>query len=195
MLFDTLSPKQREAICFAWDYQDPKRGLLRTRVVDNWNITEQFINERFLHEGSAGDHPRHLRGHHQSGVARADRQAAGRRCGRLRRAEQHRDFRPAGEREVRVRDDGPAHDDSLRRQHGRARGVWRSDLLRPRGRRLQRRADASGQCVLAAGAGGEQALSNARRQAAGAGAVADRFAARSRTSASAARRASSRGWR
>ena len=43
VLYDTLSPKQRETICFAWDYQDPKRGLLRTRVANNWNVTEQFI--------------------------------------------------------------------------------------------------------------------------------------------------------
>jgi hypothetical protein len=43
LLYDALSPKQREAICFAWDYQDPKRGLLRTRVANNWNVTEQFI--------------------------------------------------------------------------------------------------------------------------------------------------------
>jgi hypothetical protein len=43
VLYDTLSPKQKETICFAWDYQDPKRGLLRTRVANNWNVTEQFI--------------------------------------------------------------------------------------------------------------------------------------------------------
>jgi hypothetical protein len=46
VLYETLSPKQREKICFAWDYQDPKRGLLRTRVANNWNITEQFIGDR-----------------------------------------------------------------------------------------------------------------------------------------------------
>src|SRR5438045_1843168 len=28
VLYETLSPKQKEEICFAWDYQDPKRGLL-----------------------------------------------------------------------------------------------------------------------------------------------------------------------
>jgi hypothetical protein len=46
-LFDALSPKQRETICFAWDYQDPKRGLLRTRVANNWNVTEPFVNSDF----------------------------------------------------------------------------------------------------------------------------------------------------
>jgi hypothetical protein len=46
-LYDSLSPKQREAICFAWDYQDPERGLLRTRVSANWDITDHFINGNF----------------------------------------------------------------------------------------------------------------------------------------------------
>jgi uncharacterized protein DUF3500 len=46
-LFETLSPKQRETICFAWDFQDSKRGLLRTRVANNWNITEPFVNSDF----------------------------------------------------------------------------------------------------------------------------------------------------
>src|SRR4029079_13780527 len=44
--YDSLSPKQKETVCFAWDYQDPKRGLLRTRVANNWNITEQFVADR-----------------------------------------------------------------------------------------------------------------------------------------------------
>lgn len=47
LLHDSLSPKQRETICFAWDYQDPERGLLRTRVANNWNITEPVIDSKF----------------------------------------------------------------------------------------------------------------------------------------------------
>ncbi len=46
-LFETLSPKQRETICFPWNHQDPDRGLLRTRVAANWEITEQTINGGF----------------------------------------------------------------------------------------------------------------------------------------------------
>jgi hypothetical protein len=46
-LFDTLTLGQREAMCFAWDHQDPKLGLLRTRVSANWNITDHFINDDF----------------------------------------------------------------------------------------------------------------------------------------------------
>jgi hypothetical protein len=45
VLYDMLSPKQREAVCFAWDHKDPERGLLRTRVANNWDITEYFIND------------------------------------------------------------------------------------------------------------------------------------------------------
>ena len=40
VLYDTLSPKQRESICFPWDHTDPERGLLRTRVSNNWHITD-----------------------------------------------------------------------------------------------------------------------------------------------------------
>jgi hypothetical protein len=47
VLHDTLSPKQRETMCFSWDYKDPKRGLLRTRVANNWDITKQFIKSDF----------------------------------------------------------------------------------------------------------------------------------------------------
>ena len=45
VLFETLSPKQRENICFDWEHQDKERGLLRTRVANNWDITEYFIND------------------------------------------------------------------------------------------------------------------------------------------------------
>ena len=43
-LFDSLNEAQRKEVCFAWDYVDPKRGLLRTRVANNWNITKPIIN-------------------------------------------------------------------------------------------------------------------------------------------------------
>ena len=47
VLYDTFSPKQRETVCFAWDYQDPKRGLLRTRVANNWEITKPYVKSDF----------------------------------------------------------------------------------------------------------------------------------------------------
>ena len=31
-LYDSLNDQQRAAVCFAWDHQDPQRGLLRTRI-------------------------------------------------------------------------------------------------------------------------------------------------------------------
>ena len=37
-LFDSLSPKQKEEICFDWAYTDD-RGLLRSHVSNNWQIT------------------------------------------------------------------------------------------------------------------------------------------------------------
>ena len=42
-LFDTLTPEQKKEICFAWDYVDKDRGLLRTRVANNWQITKPTI--------------------------------------------------------------------------------------------------------------------------------------------------------
>jgi hypothetical protein len=47
VLFDSLNDNQRKTICFPWDYQDPKRGLLRTRVANNWQITAPHIRSPF----------------------------------------------------------------------------------------------------------------------------------------------------
>ncbi|MEZ6115963.1 MAG: DUF3500 domain-containing protein [Pirellulaceae bacterium] len=48
LLFDSLSDVQKKAVCFDWDYQDPKRGLLRTRTANNWQITEPIVNSDFF---------------------------------------------------------------------------------------------------------------------------------------------------
>jgi hypothetical protein len=47
VLFDSLTDSQRKLICFDWDYQDPKRGLLRTHVSNNWQITKPHIRSPF----------------------------------------------------------------------------------------------------------------------------------------------------
>ena len=47
-LHETLSDKQRKEVCFDWDHLDPKRGLLRTRVSNNWHITSPVINSDFF---------------------------------------------------------------------------------------------------------------------------------------------------
>ncbi len=50
LLYDSLSEKQRQAVCFDWDHQDKKRGLLRTFVANNWNITDQEIVSDFYND-------------------------------------------------------------------------------------------------------------------------------------------------
>src|SRR5688572_29138947 len=42
-LYDSLTDVQKKEICFAWDHKDPKRGLLRTFVANNWQITKPTI--------------------------------------------------------------------------------------------------------------------------------------------------------
>jgi hypothetical protein len=46
-LYDSLTDEQRKAICFDWDYQDKARGLLRTHVSNNWQITPHHIRGDF----------------------------------------------------------------------------------------------------------------------------------------------------
>ena len=46
-LYGTLDAKQKQAICFDWNHRDKKRGLLRTFVANNWNITPHEINDDF----------------------------------------------------------------------------------------------------------------------------------------------------
>lgn len=47
VLYDSMNEKQRKAVCFGWDYIEPKRGLLRTRLENNWTITKPSINSSF----------------------------------------------------------------------------------------------------------------------------------------------------
>jgi len=47
-LHASLSPAQREQVCFPWDYRHPKFGLLRTRVGANWNATEPTVAGDFF---------------------------------------------------------------------------------------------------------------------------------------------------
>src|SRR5207248_9967333 len=50
-LYDALTDDQRKAYCFDWDYVETKaqrpRGLLRTHVSNNWEITNHFIKSDF----------------------------------------------------------------------------------------------------------------------------------------------------
>ncbi len=47
VLYDSMSPKQKEENCFEWDHKDPKRGLLRTFVANNWTINNNFIHGEY----------------------------------------------------------------------------------------------------------------------------------------------------
>lgn len=46
-LYDTLTDSQKKVVAFAWDHQDSKFGLLRTRVSNNWHITQPEIRSDF----------------------------------------------------------------------------------------------------------------------------------------------------
>lgn len=47
LLFESMTEAQKKDVCFAWDYVDTKRGLLRTRLENNWKITRPDINSAF----------------------------------------------------------------------------------------------------------------------------------------------------
>jgi hypothetical protein len=49
-LYDSLSESQRKVVAFDWDHQDPKLGLLRTRVSNNWHITQPEIAGDFYNK-------------------------------------------------------------------------------------------------------------------------------------------------
>ncbi|MEM7394852.1 MAG: twin-arginine translocation signal domain-containing protein, partial [Verrucomicrobiota bacterium] len=47
LLYDSLTDRQKQQICFDWNHIDNKRGLLRTRIQNNWRITPHAINGKF----------------------------------------------------------------------------------------------------------------------------------------------------
>ncbi len=59
LLYASLSPGQREKVCFDWDHQAGDKGLLRTRVENNWLITEQTLNSEF-YNGEQRELVRHI---------------------------------------------------------------------------------------------------------------------------------------
>lgn len=50
ILYDSLSDEQRKKVCYAWDFQEPERGLLRTRVANNWQITDANIGNDYFNK-------------------------------------------------------------------------------------------------------------------------------------------------
>lgn len=49
-LFESLTPEQKKEMCFEWDHQDKTRGLLRTFVSNNWQITKHHIRSPFYNK-------------------------------------------------------------------------------------------------------------------------------------------------
>ncbi len=47
-LLDALTEEQKTKVCFDWDYVHPQMGLLRTRVANNWHITDPEIRSEFF---------------------------------------------------------------------------------------------------------------------------------------------------
>lgn len=47
ILYDSLSEQQKKVVCFDWQHIDPDRGLLRTRVSNNWQITRPSVDSEF----------------------------------------------------------------------------------------------------------------------------------------------------
>jgi hypothetical protein len=50
VLYDSLTDLQKKEICFDWNYKHPRRGLLRTHVSNNWQITKQHIRGDFYNK-------------------------------------------------------------------------------------------------------------------------------------------------
>ena len=46
-LYDTLTETQKKVVAFDWNHMDPSRGLLRTRIANNWHITKPTLNSKF----------------------------------------------------------------------------------------------------------------------------------------------------
>ncbi len=47
-LYDSLTDRQKKEIVFPWDHQDPRRGLLRCYLSNNWRITKPAIRSDFF---------------------------------------------------------------------------------------------------------------------------------------------------
>jgi hypothetical protein len=53
-LYDSLTEAQRKVICFPWDHEAPGRGLLRTHVSNNWQITKPAVRSEFFTRDQQG---------------------------------------------------------------------------------------------------------------------------------------------
>ncbi len=53
-LYDTFTDAQKKDVCFAWDHKDKDRGLLRSFVSNNWQITKHTLNSEFFTKDQRG---------------------------------------------------------------------------------------------------------------------------------------------
>ena len=112
-----LTDEQKKVICFDWDYKDETRGLLRTHVSNNWQITKPHILSDFYTKKQQDVIHDIFKGiinpdWYTKFLKQLKDDTGGKEWGE--RAE-HRHLRQAGRRQVRVRDDRPAHDAAGRR--------------------------------------------------------------------------------
>ncbi len=49
-LYESLSPDQKDEVCFEWDYSGDDRGLLRMHVENNWQITDKKVKSDFFNK-------------------------------------------------------------------------------------------------------------------------------------------------
>lgn len=47
LLYESLSPDQKKQVCYDWGHVDSERGMLRTRVANNWHINDVEIDSDF----------------------------------------------------------------------------------------------------------------------------------------------------
>ncbi len=47
-LYESLTDKQKKEVCFEWDHKDATRGILRTHVSNNWQVTKPHIDSDFF---------------------------------------------------------------------------------------------------------------------------------------------------
>jgi hypothetical protein len=47
ILYDSFTDAQRKQVCFGWDHEAEKLGLLRTRISANWHVTKPLIESEF----------------------------------------------------------------------------------------------------------------------------------------------------
>ncbi len=53
-LYNSLTDAQKRVVCFDWNHQDPRRGILRTHISNNWQITRPHILSDFYTRDQQG---------------------------------------------------------------------------------------------------------------------------------------------